>query len=93
MLLGLRLGSGVMRRGEPLVSLLGARWAICLINLPFPLLSALICYRLFVLFNLPFSFPLSQVSYMQDGEKCSRPPGDVQVANSLFEKVFDENFE
>ena len=39
-LLGLRLGSGVMRRGEPLVSLLGARWAISLlnlINLPFPL--------------------------------------------------------
>ena len=30
---------------------------------------------------------------MQDGEKCSRPPGDVQVTNSLFEKVFDENFE
>ena len=92
-LLGLRLGSGVLRRGEPLVSLLGARWAICFINLPFPLLSALICYLSFVLFNLPFSFPLSQVSYMQDGEKCSRPPGDVQVANSLFEKVFDENFE
>ena len=93
-LLGLRLGSGVLRRGEPLVSLLGARWAICLINLPFPLLSALICYLSFVLFNLPLdSFPLSQVSYMQDGEKCSRPPGDVQVANSLFEKVFDENFE
>ena len=82
-LLGLRLGSGVMRRGEPLVSLLGARWAICLINLPFPLLSALICYLSFVLFNLPF-FPLSQVPYMQDGEKCSRPPGDVQVAISLF---------
>ena len=92
-LLGLRLGSGVMRRGEPLVSLLGARWAISFINLPFPFLFPLICYLSFVLFNLPFSFPLSQVSYMQDGEKCSRPPGDVQVANSLFEKVFDENFE
>ena len=39
-LLSLRLGSGVMRRGEPLVSLLGARWAISflnLINLPLPL--------------------------------------------------------
>ena len=82
-LLGLRLGSGVTRRGEPLVSLLGARWAIYLKNLPFPLLSALICYLSFVLFNLPF-FPLSQVPYMQDGEKCSRPPGDVQVAYSLF---------
>ena len=83
-LLGLRLGSGVMRRGEPLVSLLGARWAISFKNLPFSFLSALNCYLSFVLFNLPFSFPLSQVSYMQDGEKCSRPPGDVQVAVSLF---------
>ena len=96
-LLGLRLGSGVMRRGEPLVSLLGARWAISflnLINLPLPLSV------IYHLFNLPFSFPLSQVPYVQDGEKCSRPPGDVQVAISLFEKysrkilngIFIENF-